>query len=255
MKLSFLPILLFSVTAFSVTAQVKFNMSTGKLAISEVDWVTIQGRQGSEILIEVEGKVSTEEDERAAGLKEISATGLTDNTGIGLVTVQNGNTLEVGQLSRRNNNRYIFKVPAGVAVSYEHSTYHGKTIVIEDTQSEIEVSANYNDIEITNASGPLALNTVYGDITADFSNLSLTNDIKLYSTYKSVEVTVPSTIKADFRLKSSYGKMYTDLDLQMEKKSNGLKPLSSSNITGSTNGGGIDFSITSVYKNIYLRKG
>ena len=102
----------------------------------------------------------------------------------------------------------------------------------------------------------MAINTVYGAIEADFTGVSLQKDVKLHSSYKHVDVTVPASIKADFRLNTSYGKMFTDLDLEMGTGDSGnLKEINPHKITGQLNGGGVDFSITATYKNIYLRKG
>ena len=253
MKYTSIPILLFLLIGISTQAQVKLPMSSGILEINSVNRITIQGHSGSEVLIEREGDHHDKGDERAEGLREINARGLVDNTGIGLVTIKNGNNMEISQLSRNNSSGYIFKIPSGVAVSYEHSTHHAKTVSIENTSNEIEVSANFNNVEISNANGPLAISTVHGHIDADFTKSSLKNDIKLYSTHGHVDVTVPSSIKADFRLKTSHGKMYTDLDFQVDRDGD-LVEVSSRNITGKTNGGGINFALTAVHNNIYLRK-
>ena len=100
----------------------------------------------------------------------------------------------------------------------------------------------------------MAINSVYGSIDANFSEVSIKDNISLYSVYDHVDVTVPKSIKADFRLNTSYGKMFTNLDLDVGSKDGNMKNLSNRKITGSFNGGGIDFSITATYKNIYLRK-
>ena len=251
MKYSMVPILLLTMIAWSGNAQVKIGLSSGKLIIKEVNEVTIQGYDGSEVIIEKEGDEDHEEDERAKGLREINASGLTDNTGIGLITIKKDNTVEVGQIARSSDNHYIFKVPASVTVSYEHSTHHGETIMVEDLKSEIEISANHNDVRIMNSTGPIIVSTVHGDIDADFLGLNITNDIKLYSAHGHVEANVPSGIKADFKLKTSHGKMYTNLDFERNTDGGGH---GRSELFGKTNGGGVNFSITAVHSNIYLRK-
>ncbi len=229
------------------------DMSSGKLIITEVDRVEIEGVSGTQIVFSTEAK-DQEEDERSSGLKEISAMGLSDNTGIGLATEKSGNELTVRQIGRNSDRRYVIKVPKGVSVYYEHSSWEGKTLRIRNLESEIEVSANYNSVELENVTGPMAINTVYGHIDANFSRVNQENAIMLHSVYDHVDVTIPTNTKASFKLSSSYGKIFTDLDLDVEKGEGGLRSISSSKINGKLNGGGVDFSIKATYSNIYLRK-
>ena len=241
-------------TGFSQQHEIK--LTSGTLKITEVDRVSIEGHSGSGIIIQVKGDAEQYQDERATGLREINARGLTDNTGLGLFQSTAGNVVKIEQLSPHSKERYIFKVPAGVAVSYEHSTHNGKKLMIKDVKGELEVSTHYNSVALSNCDGPMAINTVYGEIEADFTGVDLRQDIKLHSSYKHVDVTVPTSIKANFRLNTSYGKMFTDLELNMDRAGGGeMKEVNPHKITGQLNGGGIDFSITATYKNIYLRKG
>jgi hypothetical protein len=229
------------------------DMSSGKLILNEVDRIEIEGTTGSKVLISTESK-KTEEDSRAKGLREISANGLKDNTGIGLSAEKSGSTVTINQVSRSSNRAYTVKVPKGVSVYYEHSSWEGKTLRISNLESELEVSANYNSVELNNVKGPMSVNTVYGQIDATFDQVSQSNAISLHSVYGNVDVSVPASAKASFTLKTSYGKIFSDLDLVMKSESNGMRSLSNSNITGSLNGGGVDFSIKATYKNVYLRK-
>ncbi len=226
------------------------NMSSGRLVVNEVDRVTFTGNSGGKVVIETEG-ADKEDNERAEGLREISASGLTDNTGIGLSVKNNTGETVISQVSRQSKRRYLFKVPAGVSVYYEHSTYHGKDINVEDIASEVEISANYNSVNIKNASGPLTINSVYGHIEAEFARLD--ENVILHSVYDHVDIRVPASAKANVRLSTSYGKMYTDLDIETDTK-NSMRNISSNRITGLINGGGVDLQLKATYDNIYLRK-
>lgn len=240
--------------SYTLSAQdYTIDMSSGKLILNEIDRVEIEGATGSQVVISTTPK-EKREDERASGLREISASGLSDNTGIGLSVEKDGSTATVNQVSRHGSRTYTVKIPKGVSVYYEHSSWEGKTLHVRDLQSEIEVSANYNSVELENVSGPMAINTVYGQIDAVFKTAPQADAVSLHSVYGNVDVSVPSSTKADFTLSTSYGKIYTDLDLKMEKEANGLRAISSSKISGSLNGGGISFGIKSTYKNIYLRE-
>lgn len=232
----------------------KISLSSGKLNLQEINGVTIEGTSGNEVIIQAETRKSPEDD-RAAGLKEISALGLSDNTGLGLNVKKEGNVATVQPISKNNSKRYTIKVPPGVAVNYEHSSYMAKELNIRNTSSEIEVSSNYNKIKIENASSPLAINSVYGGIEATFDRLSPNNDITLYSVYSFVDVTVPANAKATFHLSTSFGQMFTDLDLSFEsEKEEGMRNLSNKDMVGKFNGGGTNVKLTATYGKLYLRK-
>ena len=253
MKSLFIPTLIALLTCFTSQAQeYKISMSSGTLIIQEVNAVTIEGASGNEVII-VGAVKEKKEDERSAGLREINALGLSDNTKLGLHVSKDGNQATVRQISKNGGGRYTIKVPAGVAVSYEHSTYNAKKLIIRNTSSEIEVSANYNGVEIENASGPLAINSVYGPIDAVFNKVG--KDVTLYSVYSRVDATVPANAKANFHLKTSYGQMFTDLDLDFGNSGGDMKQLNNQDMIGKLNGGGVDFKIKASYGKIYLRKG
>ncbi|MEL7122103.1 MAG: hypothetical protein AAFO07_21830, partial [Bacteroidota bacterium] len=193
-----LSIALFLLLTVNLNAQeYKVAMSSGKVIINEVNRVDIEGYSGSEvIIISDEKKSDDKEDSRAKGLKEISASGHTDNTGVGLAAEKDGNELVINQLSRNNKNRYTIKVPNGVAVYYEHSSWEGKTINVKNLSSELEISANYNSIMLENVTGPMSVNTVYGGIDGKL-NAAPKNDIMLHSVYKYVDLTIPSGTKGN----------------------------------------------------------
>ncbi|MBX2815092.1 MAG: hypothetical protein KTR24_03810 [Saprospiraceae bacterium] len=237
----------------SLVAQYTISQNSGKLKIIEVNEVTLEGHAGSDIIIEVEGEES-HIPERAKGLKLLSPAGLEDNTGIGLSVTKDGTTSTIQEVSNRSDERYIIKVPTGVAIYYECSTHQGETLIAQDIASELEVSANFNDVRIINPTGPLAISTVHGSIEAEFENVNQDNSISLHAVHDHVDVTVPSSAKANFMLSTSWGEMFTDLDLDFGHDDSDMRRVSSNKMVGKFNGGGVDFSIRSTHDDIYLRK-
>ncbi len=228
------------------------NMSSGKLILQGIDKVDIEGHNGSEVIIIANDRKEVK-DKRAEGLREISAGGYIGNTGIGLFVKKDGEKAYVNQVSGADASRYTFKIPGDVAVYYEHSTHVGEKVNIKNLKGEIEVSANYNDVYIENAKGPMAVNTVYGEVVATFESIAAENTIVLHSVYHNIDLTIPKQTKAHFDLSTSYGRIYTDLDLEFDGTEDGLKQISGKKISGILNGGGANFSIKATYKNIYLR--
>ncbi|NND35274.1 MAG: hypothetical protein HKN76_21985 [Saprospiraceae bacterium] len=245
-------ILLVMATVALAQKEFTIDMSTGKLNLKEINMVTIEGHSGQNVVIQID-QDEEEVNERALGLKIINPSGLSDNTGIGLAYDKEGSEATLVALSMRSDNEYVVKVPKGVSVYYEHSTHEGDDLLIKNVESEVEVSARFNSVRLENVSGPIAVNTIHGEIVAIFNSLPQNNSISLIAIHDDIDVTVPATAKANFHLSSSHGEMYTDLDLKYEKPGD-LKMISSKKVDATFNGGGVDFTVRSDHSDIYLRK-
>ena len=230
----------------------KVSMSSGKLLFDGVSKVTIEAHSGNEVII-LHEDADYKLPERAKGLRAISASGKVDNTNIGLHAHKEGDKLSISSISKKSK-RYLVKVPPGVSIEYKHSSNNGGKINFHSLPNEIEVSANYNSIYLENVSGPVAVSTVYGKIEAIYDRLPKDQPSKLYSVYQLIDISLPATAKANVKLQSTYGEMYTDFDLKQESSEGDLHKLSSSKITGTINGGGTFLDLSSTYQNIYLRK-
>ncbi len=255
MKYLFTSLILF-VALLAGAQDYKVSHSGGKLVLSDVDDAKIEAYEGSEVIISVKGRKDKKESDRAKGLKAINSLGLEDNTDIGLSVVKDGQDLKVTQIGGcmcDDNEGYTIKIPKSMGVDFSHSTYDSHQLIVHNVDQEIVVSTNYTNIELENVTGPMSVKTVYGDIEAKFNAISQNSSISLNSVYGFVDTAMPSSSKANISLRTPYGQIYTDFDIQVEQ-SGGLRELSDKKIKGSINSGGVDVVIKSNYENIYLRK-
>jgi len=231
----------------------KVAKSSGRLEIKEVNNVVIEGSAGNEIIFSTRDH-DNEKDERAEGLKAISAYGLEDNSGIGLSVVEKNGVIEVRQLKKMDGPEIIIKVPKGVVVSYTHTSPYGSDLEIKNFDGEIEVSTVHNGVTITNSTGPMTVKTVHGDIEAKLT-AAAKNPISIVSVHGHVDIALPVTMKANLKLGTVYGEMYVDPDfkIEMERKEGDMIVINS-NVVGKINGGGIDINLSSTHNNVYLRK-
>ncbi len=248
-------------TGFAMMAQAqtyKLNKTQGKLIIEGVNELVVEGYSGNEIVFE-RVDYDHEDNEKAKGLMALSAEGLKDNSGVGLSVVESGAEVKVKQIGRNSDDSFKIKVPNGISVYYSHSSHNGEDIIFKNVVNEIEVSVNYNSVILENVTGPMAINTVYGDVIADFKSVAQNNSITLHSVYGDVDVSLPNSTSADLLLSTSYGEMFTDFDITLEANQNtsskGCNGCGSKNkFSGKINGGGVSISLKSNYDNIYLRK-
>ena len=252
--------------SISMSAQdYKVKMSAGgKVIVSKVDRVDIVGHKGSEVII-VGASRKENKDERASGLKVINGSGNVDNTGLGLSAVKEGNELTIQQISKNTKGRFTIKIPQGVSVLYEHNRHESKDLNIKDISGEIEVTAHFNNVKLENVTGPMSINTVHGDIEAIFTNVNQSNPSTIRSSHGWIDVTLPSSTKANLKLRSSHGDMMTDFTIDrnvkgvktVEKKDDdcgGCDNHNNTKMTGTINGGGVLIDLYTSHANIYLRK-
>lgn len=232
----------------------KVAKSTGRLEIKEVNQVSIEGYSGNEIVFTTRGG-KADRDERAEGLRAVNRDGLEDNTGIGLSVVDKGATIEVQQMKRMNGPDVIIKVPKGVVVSYQHTSPHGSDVEFKNVEGEIEVSTVHNDVKLDNVSGPMTINTVHGNIDAAFGT-NIKAPVSIVSVHGHVDVALPLATKANLRMGTVYGEIFVDpaFKLELDKGAGNMVKISSDNVTGKINGGGLEFNLNSTHNNVYLRK-
>ena len=246
-------IFLTTVLSLQLSAQdFKLAKSTGKLDIKDVNNVTIEGTSGNEIIFSSRsGK--RENDERAKGLKAVSASGLEDNTGFGLSVVDKGDVIEVRQLKKMDGPDVLIQVPKGVNISISHSSPHGSDITFRNVEGEIEASTVHNGIFLDNPMGPLTINTVHGEIEAKLS-ANFKSPISLVSVHGAVDLAIPVTTKANLKMSTVYGEIFIDPDFKIVMDTKGDMIRYSDKLSGKINGGGLDISLTTTHSNIYLRK-
>jgi hypothetical protein len=230
----------------------KLKVSGNKtLKLLEVNRVEVVGYEGSEIVFTTEIRKSGDE-ARAKGLTAVSGMGLTDNSGIGLSVVDKGNEIEVQQLAKRSSNKYVIKVPSNVKLFYEHTGVEGNDFKADNIKSEIEVSTLHNSIKMNNVTGPMTLNSVHGKIEVVFSSLNQSNPTSILSVHGLVDVSLPADAKANLKMDSNWGELYTDMKIEFDQAKDGMT-VHSSNVKGKLNGGGIELHLSSTHNNVYLR--
>jgi predicted membrane protein len=240
-------------TALQIQAQeFKVAKNSGRLQI-HLGKVTVEGHSGTEIIFTTrDGKY--DKDKRAEGLRAINSIGLDDNTGLGINVTTKGDIVEVYQLKKTSSPDIKILVPKGVIVSYEHESQYGGEARFKNLDNEIEVSAQYNSVELENATGPVTVKTIYGGVDATFGSV-IKDPISIVSVYGHVDVTLPETTKANLKMNTSYGEILVAPEFKIDIEKQGSMINYSDKISGKLNGGGaLNIDLTANYGKVYLRK-
>ncbi|MBS1489922.1 MAG: DUF4097 family beta strand repeat protein [Bacteroidetes bacterium] len=239
--------------SFASAQEFKLAKTSGRLEIY-IGRVTVEGTTGNEIIFKSNDTRDREEDDRAKGLRAVNGSGLEDNTGLGVNVNDKGNIIEVRQLKKMNSPRIKILVPKGITIYYDHESQYGGEVKFRNLENEIEVSANYNSVELENVTGPATVKSVYGHIEADFST-NIKSPISIVSVYGYVDVTLPLATKADIKMSTSYGEIYAAQEYKIDyEKQNDALVRYDNKVSGKINGGGIKIDLSSNYGKVYLRK-
>lgn len=223
---------------------------SGKVLLEEIrGLITIKNHDGSKLEVKTS---NFSRPAKSAGLVAITGRGI-DNTGIGLEMSEVEGQIKFTSTSKKGAN-YTFLVPRGVSLKIHNSTYHSKDIEVVGFDAELEIKATYGKVFLENVTGPIILNSTYGAVDAHFSKMNQEKPSSIISSYGDIDITLPASTSADLKMSSTYGDIYTDFDVKMNSQASDMKKVSLKEVRGNINGGGVELSLRSPYKNIYLRQ-
>jgi len=240
MKKKFIVLFTLLSLGMSAWAQKEYRLAknTGRLNLN-INGVIVEGYNGNEIIFSSQKKEDEVVDERAKGLKAISGSGFTDNTGLGIDVSVNGQDINVNTVNKGLNGILSIKVPQNIKISFSNTNnLYSDEVILKNLKNEIEVSTTYNKIKLENNTGPMNIKTVYGSVDASFTG-DIKGPVSIISVYNYVDVTLPVATKANVDLGTSYGKLYAadEFKIAIDKsRSSEEKPGSSSSVNVYVNG-------------------
>lgn len=144
------------------------------------------------------------------------------------------------------------------------STVQGD-VTVEAVDGVIEVNSLSGDIELLNVSGAMVANSVAGDVTAVLMRADANAPMAFTTLNGEVDVTLPLATKANVKLRTLSGDMFTDFDIPpaasgapvrgTRQKDGRLRFDIERTAGGALNGGGPEIELRSFTGEIYLRRG
>lgn len=227
--------------------------------------VIIRGYEGKEVIIEaklreklVSEEKEEEENEKARGMKRILG-----STGTGLEVEEEENVMDISVSSMKQTVDLTIQVPFNT--SMEVGSYNNGEVQIENVTGEIEAN-NYNGkVTLRGISGSVVAHTYNGEVTVSFKQITPDKPMSFSTWNGDVDVTFPAMVKADVRMKSEMGDVYSDFDIQVKqapqkavederKEGGGYKISFEKAVYGSINGGGPEFQFKTYHGDIFIRK-
>ncbi|MGD9344236.1 MAG: DUF4097 family beta strand repeat-containing protein [Candidatus Aminicenantes bacterium] len=227
--------------------------------------VIVRGYEGKEVIIEAkvrEKLVSEErqerEDKKAKGMRRILG-----SSGTGLEVEEEDNVMEIDVSSMKQTVDLTIQVPFNT--SMEIGSYNNGEVLIENITGAIEAD-NYNGtVTLKGISGSVLAHTYNGAVTVIFTKIDPDKPMSFSTWNGDVDVTFPATLKANVKMKSEMGDVYSDFDVQVRQtpekvvedereEGGGYKISFEKAIYGSINGGGPEYQFKTYHGDIFIRK-
>ena len=224
--------------------------------------VTVRGYEGQEVIVESSGgSFAPKRNSRAEpppGMHRIGPM----NGDLNVNTQDNTITIKTG--IPRSTGNMVIQVPVQTSVSVK--AYAGREILIENVNGEIEANNMNGKVNIVNVSGSVVAHSMNGKVTASINALTPGKMMSFSSFNGDVDVTLPSAVKANVKLKTDRGDMFTDFDIRLnpsspatnttttDKNGKRVRVRADRSTVGTINGGGAEIQFTSYNGDILIHK-
>jgi Toastrack DUF4097 len=215
----------------------------------------ITGHSGKEVIIDASSGVRRRGPSRTSdGLRriDVDVNALSVEEENNVITVTNRNGSNAGNLD--------IQVPAKTNLNLK--TTNGGNISVDGVEGEIEVQNTNGGVILNNVAGSVIAHSANGRVQVNLREITMNKPMSFTSMNGNVDVTLPSTVKANLKMRTDNGGTYSDFDIL-------LNPSSSSStdgrgrfnirtdraLTGTINGGGPDIELRTFNGSIYIRKG
>jgi len=235
-----------------------------KIAVIQVSLVhgsiTVRGTNRRDVLVTAHPDAdhpSRPSDPDAAGLRRLPQTA-------GYRVTEEHNRVNV---SADNPSRAVgFEIEAPAHANLVLKTVNGGNILVENVEGDLDVHNTNGGITLNGVAGSVFAGTTNGSVRATLTRVTAQKEMSFTSLNGNVDVTLPASTKANLRLRSDHGEVYSDFDVQMQPQSapttqentrgdGRYRIVRSRAIVGTINGGGPEFELRTFNSNVYVRKG
>jgi hypothetical protein len=219
--------------------------------------VVVEAKVRTEALSEQEEEQDQEQNEKAKGMQLIrsAATGLA-------ITEENN---VVGIRVQSMNLAVDLDIQVPFNTSLKLTALAGGQILVENVTGDHEIQNNAGPVTLTNISGSVVAASMAGALTVTFETITPDKPMSFTSMAGDVDVTFPATLKADLKMKSMMGDIYSDYEVAIKPKPQKVEKESEEDtgkyrvsfdktIYGSINGGGAELSFSTMHGSIYIRR-
>ncbi len=213
----------------------------GKLKLSQIAGsITVIGYEGKEVIVKaVMGKRKSRSKESKNGMKRI------DNSSMAISAEERDNVVWI--MNEQHNRKTDMEIKVPMNFDLQLATVNRGDILVENVKGEMEISNVNGEITLKNVSGSASADTTNGDIKVDFGAITPNTSMAFSSFNGDIDITFPKSLKANIKLRSDMGEIFTDFDIVVDpikatfetnKSSGTYKVKMEQWVKGKVNGGG-----------------
>ncbi len=124
-------------------------------------------------------------------------------------------------------------------------------IRVDGVHGEVDASSSNAALDLLNISGTVVADTSNGAIHATMDRVDPSKPLSFISTNGAVDVTLPADLKANFKMRTVNGGIWTDFEMRL---AGGQTDTRKGTVTGTVNGGGVEASFSTVNGKIVIHK-
>lgn len=216
----------------------------------------LEVREIREIRGETREKEIQKEKEDLKGLKRIP------NVSMDVAIQEQDNVVAISSESMHHTVNLVIQVPFNTSLKL-HCLRNGD-IIADRVTGDHEAENLQGFIQLDHISGNVVAEAHRGHITATFSGVDDKKPMSFSTFFGKIDVTFPSNTRANLKMKSDRGDIYTDFDIKIQSKSRTSEKRSEGGkysvtiekgLYGTINGGGQEISFQTHQGNIIIRKG
>jgi hypothetical protein len=227
--------------------------------------ITVRGANTREVVVEVRPQQSGHTGHerplppKAEGMHRIDIGGMS-----GLDVVEQDNLVTIKTTSWTRHGDLVITVPRHSSLQLK--AMNDGLIDVEQLDGEIDADTLNGRIELKNVSGAVLAHCLNGEIVATLDQVDPTKPMAFSTLNGDIDVTLPDNVRANIRMKTDNGEMYSDFDIKLDagshaiasepgKRENGSYRIRlDKTVHGTINGGGPEIQFTSLNGQIYIRK-
>lgn len=219
--------------------------------------ITVEAHGGSSVVVEAvsfgppQGRKPASKD----GLRRIPA------SGSGMEIEEENNTVTLS--SSTPNIPLNLRIQVPTQTSLRLSTVNGGDIRVTGVRGEHELSNTNGAIEARQVAGSVVAHTINGQVLVTFTSVSPDKAMAFSTLNGDIDVTFPGNTRANLRMESQNGDIYTDFDVAMrerpvedkgERSGGRYRVTVERAVSGSINGGGPEIRFKTFNGDVHLRR-
>ena len=224
-----------------------------------VGTVEVTAYNGQEVLVETTGGPTQrrQRSEIPPGMHRVGGT----TAGLDITEENNTVRLSSGMFGGRSN----IKVQVPAQTSLRINTMGNGPIRVDGVNGDIEVQNMNGSVDLQNVSGSVVAHSMNGKVTVSMNNVAPNKPLSFSTMNGTIDVTLPASLKANLKMRTDSGDIFTDFEMQVTPSSNSFEKSTTKSgralrwqtdrtTSATINGGGPEIQFTSFRGDILIHK-